>query len=87
MSLSPLGHDWSVVIGGVPGADITFGGHRYGLVGDTTVSGSFTILHYGSGFVQIPMHIYGVATIAALIPIIFIVVVYAIIRRYRKHSA
>jgi len=67
--------------------DLVIGGHRYGLVGDTTASGSFTILHYDSGFVQIPMHIYGVASIALLIPIIFSVIVYAIIRRYKKHSA
>jgi hypothetical protein len=77
MSGSPLSHDWSVVIGG----------HLFGLVGDTTVSGSFTILHYGSGFVQIPMHIYGVASIGVLVPIILLVIVYAIISRYKKHSA
>jgi hypothetical protein len=81
MSIGPGGHDWTVMIHG----------HLYGLAATGPgPNGYVTIVHYGDygrGFVEIPMHIYGVASIAVLIPIIFVIIVYAIFRWFKKRSA
>ena len=67
-------------------------GHRFGLISTGPgPNGYVTVVHYGDfgsrGFVEIPMHIYGVATIGVLISIVFFVIVYAIYRHYKKRSA
>jgi len=73
MSLSPSGHDWSLMIHG----------RCYGLVGDS----GFTILHYGFGFVQIPMEIHDVANLGILVFVVLLIIAYVILRRFRKRSA
>jgi len=78
MSVGPDGHDWTVRLGG----------HLYGLAATGPGPNGFvTVVHYGGGFVEIPMHIYGVACIAVLIPIICVIIVYAIFRWFKKRSA
>jgi hypothetical protein len=58
--IGPPAHDWIFWIGG----------NSFGLIGDDTVSGSVTYVHYGFGRVLIPMHIYAVVGIGSAIPLL-----------------